>query len=373
MQYGDPDSPIYNSTAIDDTVFYDWGNKNGYNVTIINTDDANTKSEKNNPRADVVIGLDNALLALAKQQGYASEILEKYTPKNSSHLRQDLIQQLDPEFLLTPIDYGALAFYYDLNDINETIVPNLNNLTVDDLFNPDLAKKLILEDPLSSSPGTGFLLWSIASYKLQNKYNNWQSFWNHSVIKNDVLITPSWGDGFVALGTTDRSILMSYATSPAYDRCVYNYNETSAFFTHENGTKNSWLQIEGVGLVKNGPHPDIGKEFIDWMISVDVQKLIPVTNWMYPANSIAQNHLPDCFNEGAISPDDLFILNNVLPINEVQNNLASWLNEWDLIRIGGTFLNLKFTPYPTNKIQVFVVSNAKTKFAISLNVKILYS
>ncbi|MHA2337821.1 MAG: thiamine ABC transporter substrate-binding protein, partial [Candidatus Hodarchaeales archaeon] len=219
MGWGDESSQIYNKSAIENTVYYDWGSNNGYNVTIIDTEDANSlltllKSEKDNPKADVVIGLDNALLALAKDQGYAEDILESYEPVNSSLIRQDLIQQLDSNFLLTPVDYGALAFYYDSNIINDTIIPNLNSLTIDDLLEPDIAKQLILEDALSSSPGTGFLLWSIASHKLENRVGEWKSFWTS--IKDDVLITPSWTEGFDAMYSPEvnRSILMSYATSP---------------------------------------------------------------------------------------------------------------------------------------------------------------
>lgn len=341
MGWGDESSQVLNKSAIDNSVFYDWGLENGFNVTIIDTDDANSlltllKSEKENPKADVVIGLDNALLALAKNEGYAEDILARYEPVNSSLIRQDLIQQLDSNFLLTPIDFGALAFYYDSNIINTSIVPNLNNLTINDLLTPSIAQQLIFEDALSSSPGTGFLLWSIASHKLENRLDDWKSFWN--AIKADVLITPSWTEGFDALYSPEvnRSILMSYATSPAYDRCVYDYSGTKTFFTKENGTTNSWLQIEGIGLIKNAPNPEGGKKFIDWMVSTEVQKLIPITNWMYPANTEAQSQLPDCFNEGAINPDLLFILNTVLPISEVQANLAIWLNDWDLLIAGET-------------------------------------
>ncbi|OLS25870.1 MAG: Thiamine-binding periplasmic protein precursor [Candidatus Heimdallarchaeota archaeon LC_3] len=343
MGFGDINSPVYNSSAIDEKIFNEWGEKNGYKVKIVDTNDANAllsllTLESNNPKADVVIGLDNALLALAKAEGYANQILEPYRPKNSSQIRTDLVDQLDPNFLLTPIDYGALGFYYDTSIINDTIIPNLNNLTIDDLTDPTIASQLILEDALSSSPGTGFLLWSIASHKMQNNLDSWETFWALLIENDDILITPSWNEGFNALLSQEvnRSILLSYATSPAYDNCIFDYNGTATFFTKENGTTNSWLQIEGIGLVKNSPNPDAGKKFIDWMISSEVQKIIPVTNWMYPANTIAQNELPACFNEAAINPDDLFTLNNVLRISEVQNNIANWLEKWDIIIAGGS-------------------------------------
>ena len=230
MGYGDEDSPIYNSSAIDEKIFKEWGKNNGYNFKIVDTNDANAllsrlQAESKNPQADVVIGLDNALLALAKAKGFANEILEHYKPVNSSQIRSDLIDQLDSNFLLTPIDYGALGFYYDTNIINETMIPNLNNLTIKDLTDSTITSQLILEDALSSSPGTGFLLWSIASHKMQNDLDSWETFWS-SLIANDVRITPSWSEGFTELFSpeVDRSILLSYATSPAFDNCIFGYN-----------------------------------------------------------------------------------------------------------------------------------------------------
>ena len=345
MGYGDIINNInYNKTVIDNEVFYGWAKKNGYTMKIIETDDANSllqrlKLEKDNPVADVVIGLDNALLALAKAQGYAQDILEPYKPANASLLRPDLVAQLDSNYLLTPIDFGALAFYYDQNRVNETVIPNLNNLTIEDLKNPSIAKQLLLEDPRTSSPGTGFLLWSIAAYKYMGIQNNWTQFW--SAIKDTAKVFSSWSEAFSALysDTVNRSILLSYATSPAYDRCIFNYDGTQAFFTHENNKTNSWLQIEGIGLVKNAPHPEAGKKFIDWMVSQTVQEKIPVTNWMYPANSEAE--LPSCFSAGAISPDKLNILNNILTINEVQSGLSDWLTQWESV-MTGTSMNLSF-------------------------------
>ena len=336
MGYGDNKSPTLNRSAIDDYVFHNWAAANNLTVELVETTDANAlltrlETEKAAPKADVVIGLDNALLALAKAKGIATAILEPYVPENSSQLRQDLVSQLDSSHLLTPIDYGALAFYYDLTRLNQGSLPEIGSLELKELTNPTIASQIIYESAVTSSPGTGFLLWTIAISKIIGEPDYWETFW--SEVKGVSQVSPSWGDAIAKWSepANNRGIMLSYATSPAYDKCVFNSTNTAAFFTNEFGRNNSWLQIEGIGLVKGGQNPEGGNKLIDRMVSNSVQEKIPVTNWMYPAKTLALANLPQCFTDGAISPDQLNTLNNNLTIQEVVTGISEWLDTWDKI------------------------------------------
>ena len=356
MGYGDPNSPIYNATAITNTVFTNWGKENGYNISIVTTDDANgllsaLYNERSNPQADVVIGLDNALLAEAKARGIANDILVPYRPTNYTQLRNDLVQGLDPNYLLTPIDYGALAFDYNSN-ITSSDQALLNNFTLDNLKSH--GSSLILESADRSSPGTGFLLWTIGAYTYMNNSNGWKDFWGS--VRNSVYISPSWTDAFATWQTNslNRSFLLSYATDLAYSECLYNTSGINITFTHENGLNNTWLQIEGIGLVKGAPNPTGAKKFINWMISPYVQNLIPVTNWMYPANT--NTTLPSCFQKYAINPFDksLNILNHEINATYMQNNILGWISAYDAIMSvpGFDFVPLIFGLFVTAVIVI---------------------
>ncbi len=54
--------------------------------------------EKDNPQADVVVGIDNSYLAKAIDAG----ILEPYKPGNADVIPDWIIQKFDPTFHLTP-------------------------------------------------------------------------------------------------------------------------------------------------------------------------------------------------------------------------------------------------------------------------------
>lgn len=364
MGSGDTSSPIYNATAINNNIFIKWGQKNGYNIQIVTTDDANgllTKlyNERSNPQADVVIGIDNALLALAIGRGIANDILVPYRPTNYSQLRPDLVQGLDPNYLLTPIDYGALAFDYNTNNVTSSgDLALLNNFTLDNLKSH--GQSLVLESPDTSSPGTGFLLWTIAGYKSLNNSNGWTNFW--SSIRDSVHISPSWVDAFNVWSTNalNRSFVLSYATDPAYSECLYNDSSISITFTHENGKNNTWLQIEGIGLVKGAPNSVGAKKFIDWMTSPYVQSFIPVTNWMYPANTNAA--LPACFQKYAINPFDksLNILNHEINTSDLQTNLTNWVKTYDNIIAAGN-LTPGFDLFPV-LFSLFITTTVIIRF-----------
>ena len=116
--------------------------------------------EKDNPVADVLIGIDNILIHSAKQ----NNLLQAYNSPELINISSDLIENLDPENFVLPYDFGIIAFYYDMNRINSTTNPEITNITLEEIIDYDLAKKLIVEDPILSSTGLGYLLWTIAVY-----------------------------------------------------------------------------------------------------------------------------------------------------------------------------------------------------------------
>ena len=323
-------------------------------INVVYMEDANSVMskailEKDNPSADVLIGLDNVLIHEAKDEG----ILEAYNSPELVNISSTLISNLDAEKYLLPYDYGIIALWFDVNRINFSTNPELEYMTLESLLLDDLDKKLIVQDPTLSSPGLGFLLWTIAVYGdpeigfdgLLEK--NWRDWWSES--KRDLRITSSWNDAFSIYYTPEenRPIMVSYGTSPAYDVCHPEYGvgegnppPSAAVVSHENPTlltviiENAWLQIEGIGLVNDAPHNVEAKRFIDWFLSKELQDNIPLNNWMYPANTHAD--VPSCFTDNSIDPDGFLAgsgtkvaLNTILTPNIVKDNLDDWLSDWE--------------------------------------------
>lgn len=302
-------------------------------IQITRFGDANdilTQLDLNLGDVDVVIGIDNALIHLIENK---SQLFEKYAPPSINQLDSNLIANLDPDKYLLPYDYGTIALYYWNTLINSSSHPELVNLTLDSLLDSDLLSMLIVENPKFSSPGLGFLLWTIAVYG-DPKINfdgmmrqDWRSWWRNA--NDSLLITKSWGDAFGIFYALEeeRPLMVSYGTSPAFGYCQWSDNTTSAIVTHENGTANAWLQIEGIGLVKDAPHQANGKMFIDWFLGADLQSELPEHQWMYPANTAA--NVSTCFQESTISPTGVNRLNDLIPPSMLKQHLTYWQDEWE--------------------------------------------
>ena len=236
--------------------------------------------------------------------------------------------------------YGIIALWYDRSRINETSNPELSTLTLQEILDYNLDELLIVEDPTLSSPGLGFRLWTIAVFGDPTidfdglLAGDWRDWWREA--SEDVRIAASWGAAFDLYATKEenRPIMISYGTSPSYDVCHplwgVGYGSTppsKAIVSHEKNLDNAWLQIEGIGLVNNAPNEETAKQFIDWFLSTDLQDHIAMNNWMYPANVNA--NISTCFSETAINPDEVDILNDLIPPSMIEENLDMWKSDWE--------------------------------------------
>ena len=82
----------------------------------------------------------------------------------------------------------------------------------------------------------------------------------------------------------------------------------------------NYMQTEGIGILKNAPHMDAAKKFLDFVLSEDFQNELALTNWMYP---VIETKLPDSYKSAPVSDRPL-----LLGADEIDKNLDSWLNGW---------------------------------------------
>ncbi|MBP5283872.1 MAG: extracellular solute-binding protein, partial [Treponema sp.] len=59
--------------------------------------------------------------------------------------------------------------------------------------------------------------------------------------------------------------------------------------------------VEGAGILKDAPNPEGAKLFMDFLISDEAQAVLPLTQWMYPANK--NTVLPESYTKGAPVPE----------------------------------------------------------------------
>ena len=217
---------------------------------------ARVKLEGARSEADVVLGLDTNLTAEAAATGlFATHGLVPVT---------DLpVGFADPLFL--PFDWGWFAFVYDTTKLQ---VPpaSLEALAASDI-------RILIQDPRSSTPGLGLLLWVKAAYG-DGAGEVWEA-----LADNIVTVTPGWSEAYGLFLEGEADMVLSYTTSPAYHLIAEN-DPTKAAAAFSEG---HYLQIEVAGRLSASDQPELADRFLAFMLTDGFQAAIPTTNWMYPA------------------------------------------------------------------------------------------
>lgn len=255
--------------------------------------------EKESPRADVIVGLDQALLKKAVDAG----VLEKYqSPKLSNIVLESL---KDPSDFGTPYDYGAIAIVYNTESIDKPPT------SFEELLNARWKRSLVVEDPRTSSTGLAFLLWTIGVYGEENFLNYW------SRLKDSILtVTPGWDEAFNLLELGEADMMVSYATDGAYSYHEYGVLKYMPIAMQEG----AFVQVEYASIVKGAANRDLAEKFIDFLLSEGFQREVPLNQWMYP---VVEVEMPEAF-EYALKIDKTVSIDYEI----VSEKLDSWLDSW---------------------------------------------
>ncbi|MBT1248330.1 MULTISPECIES: thiamine ABC transporter substrate-binding protein [unclassified Thermosipho (in: thermotogales)] len=258
--------------------------------------------EKDNQKADVIIGLDQALLHRAKKEG----LLEKYSPINYSLLKYP---ELKDEYGV-PFDFGAIAIVYNKNTVKNP--PK----SFSDLLKKEFKNRIVVEDPRTSSTGISFLLWTIAIYG-----DNYLDFWK-KFKENILTITPGWDEAFEMLETGEADIMVSYATDGAYS--YYNYGKIT--YVPVIMKEGAFVQVEYAAIVKGAKNIELAKRFLEFVLMDSFQEKIPLNQWMLPVTNVS---IPDAFK---YVPK----MEKILKINpNLYEKQEEILKEWTKEIIGG--------------------------------------
>lgn len=212
--------------------------------------------------ADVVLGLDQFSVQEAHQE------LEWHQFKDhplsiSGRLNQVGLSQDDliPFQSFIPFDWSPMTFIYK-TDAN---IPSFKNLQ--DIFGSQVEYALM--DPRSSSPGFQFLVWIL---------NDSGEHLLSDFIEKALLISPSWTTAYGLFTKGQTQIAFSYLTSLAYHWREEKDREFQAM-RFESGHP---YQIEFAGVVADSPRLKMAIEFVRFLHTKQVQKLIMEENYMFP-------------------------------------------------------------------------------------------
>jgi thiamine transport system substrate-binding protein len=188
-----------------------------------------------------VLGLDQNLIVEARQTGLFAP---HETPTDDVNVP---IEWTDEVFL--PYDYGHFAVVYDREAISDP--PE----SLEDLVGGDARQKIVLQDPRTSTPGLGFLLWMKAVYG-----DEAEAAWER--LRPRVLtVTPGWSEAYGLFTQGEVPMVLSYTTSPAY-HMIEEDTERYAAAEFEEG---HYVQIEVAGRLATSENPDLARQFLAFM------------------------------------------------------------------------------------------------------------
>lgn len=248
--------------------------------------------------ADIALGLDTSLISEAKATGlFEANGVDRSAVKVPGNYADDT-------FL--PYDYGHFAVVYDTQTIKNP--PE----SLKDLIEGDTSQKIAIQDPRTSTPGLGLLLWVKAAYG-DKAPEAWAK------LRDRVLtVTPGWSEAYGLFTKGEVPMVLSYTTSPAYHMVEENTDRYQA----ASFSDGHYIQIEVAGMLKNAKDRDLAKSFLAFLVSPAAQDIIPTTNWMMPA-AATSTPLPEAFDR-LVKPAKTLLIGS----DEVAKNRQAWIDEW---------------------------------------------
>jgi thiamine transport system substrate-binding protein len=222
--------------------------------------------------ADLVVGLDTAIAGEARATGL-------FAPHGLDLGHLDLpAPWTDPLFV--PFDYGYFAYVYNTEEVPDPPSSFEELIALPDDF------KIVIQDPRSSTPGLGNVLWVQAAYG-ERAADIWAGLAPHILT-----VTRGWSEAYSLFLDGEADMVLSYTTSPAYHAIAEDDHRFAAAIFEEGHV----AQVEVAGILASSDQQALAQEFLAYLTSVEGQKVIPTTNWMYPVVDLG-DELPSDFPE----------------------------------------------------------------------------
>jgi thiamine transport system substrate-binding protein len=154
------------------------------------------KLEQADTKADIVLGLDTNLTEDAKATGI-------FAPHG-----MDLSGLVVPggftDDIFVPYDFAHFAVVYDSDKVKNPPKSFAELIAA----SPD--QKIVIEDPRTSTPGLGLVLWVKSIYG-DKAADAWTK-----LAPKVLTVTPGWSEAYSLFTKGEAEMVLSYTTSPAY-------------------------------------------------------------------------------------------------------------------------------------------------------------
>lgn len=251
-----------------------------------------------NTKADILLGLDTNSAEIARETGL---FVEHGTKADNLALP---IEWTDTTFL--PFDYSYFAFVYDANIVKNAPTSFAELAAMPDDF------KIVIQDPRSSTPGLGLLLW------VHEVFGEGAADYWKSIAPNILTVTKGWSEAYGLFLKGEADMVLSYTTSPAYHLIA----EEKDHYRSAQFSDGHYAQVEVAAILKSSKQQELAKDFMAFMMSDTFQNIIPTTNWTYPATKTAEG-LPKGF-ETLHVPEKVILTEGT----EVEAKRKDLIDEW---------------------------------------------
>ena len=275
----------------------------GCTLNLIGLDDAvsifsQLRLEGVHSKADIALGLDSWMLHEAAATGL-------FAPHGLDLSGLTIpIGWKSPVF--APFDYGYFAFIYDADKMKTPPISLRALVEVPD------GPKLLFQDPRTSSPELGLMLWMKKLYGAEAG-----AAWV-KLAPRIVTVTKGWSEAYGLFLKGESDMVLSYTTSPAYHMIAENKSNYRVAAM----TDGQYMQVGTAAKLKSAGEPELADQFLRFIVSDAFQSIIPTGNWMYPVTDIGAA-LPAAFGK---------LIKVSKPLrhtpSEIAENRKAWTAEW---------------------------------------------
>lgn len=309
----------YDSFALPEAAAQEFTARTGATIRVVASGDAGAVLTKallsaGAPEGDVLFGVDSSLAGRV----LAEDMLEPFTPADLDQVPASVRLPGELGELLTPVDTGEVCVLADSAWFAARSIPLPTDLG--SLTDPTYRDLLVVQSPVTSSPGLAFLVGTVA-----RSGEEWPGYWAQ-LRDNGVRVRPSWDDSYntdYTVSGGDRPLVVSYASSPPAE-VVFSEgaSETPSSVVIEDTCVR---QVEYAGVLRGAPNPELARQLVEFMISPEWQAELPLTNFVFPV--VEGTPLPPVFERFAVRPAEPLDV----PADRVAAERDAWIEQWRTI------------------------------------------
>ncbi|WP_293032849.1 extracellular solute-binding protein, partial [Natronococcus sp.] len=205
------------------------------------------------------------------------------------------------------VRYSCL--WYDESELEEP-----DGLT--DLPNEEYEGSLLVPRADRSGAGLAFLLWTIEAVG----DDGYRRYWG-DLEENGLELVDDWTASTTAFADGDRPLAVGYSTDAAFaEREGWEIDDWELAFPDEQGYETP----VGAAIFEDAEEVDLAYDFLNFLLSSDVQAEFAARHSLMPALSRAFLELDETFEETAAVPSEPVSVG----YDRLRSDLERWVDEW---------------------------------------------